>query len=130
MPCEERGFISYEFVLFLEGGGLLLYPQHLEESLACNSNRHSINIFSSMPIPKPSAFLLWLKEETDKYSKKKDFFSTFMYEKKTFIIGEDGKWSRPNYRKPTLREEAYRFLLRAEMSFVFSMGNFHTGLLD
>lgn len=45
---------------------------------------------------------------------------------KTFTV-RDVMWSRLAYRKPALRGEAYRFLLRAEMSFVFSMGNFHPG---
>lgn len=83
-----------------------------------------------MPIPKSGALPIRVKEETDKYSKKKDFFSTLMYEKQDNIVGEDGIWYRPTYRKPTLRKEAYGFLLRVDMSFVFSMGNFQTGLLD
>lgn len=43
-----------------------------------------------MPVPKSGALPIRLKEETDKYSKKKDFFSTLMYEKQDNIVGEDG----------------------------------------
>lgn len=38
-----------------------------------------------MPIPKPSALSIRLKEETDKHGKKKDLFSTLMCDKQDLL---------------------------------------------